>query len=154
MEQNANVQAEQNATNVQAISLKLPGFWPDDAQLWFLQAESQFALRGIVQDTTKYHNVVSSLDQMTARRCKDILRAPPANEKYEALKASLLNTFELSEYERAKRILHMPGLGDSSPSKLMDDMLTLLGDHEPCFLFRAAFLERLPEEIRSQLISQ
>ena len=34
----------------------------------------------------------------------------------------------------------------------MDEMLALLGDHPPCFLFRQLFLERLPEDMRTQLI--
>ena len=34
----------------------------------------------------------------------------------------------------------------------MDEMLALLGDHFPCFLFQQLFLERLPEDIRVQLV--
>ena len=34
----------------------------------------------------------------------------------------------------------------------MDEMLALLGDHPPCFLFDQLFLERLPEDIRIQLV--
>lgn len=143
---------EEANTSVSAVSLKLPPFWPEDAELWFIQAESQFAIRGISQDDTRFHYVVGALDQASAKRCKDILRSPPTSEKYQALKNALLRTFELTEYERASRILHMPVLGDGSPSKLMDDMLDLLGHHSPGLLFRTAFLERLPVDIRTQII--
>ena len=34
----------------------------------------------------------------------------------------------------------------------MDEMLALLGDHPPCLLFDQLFLERLPDEIRVQLV--
>ena len=34
----------------------------------------------------------------------------------------------------------------------MDEMLALLGDHLPCLLFEHLFLERLPEDIRTQLV--
>ena len=34
----------------------------------------------------------------------------------------------------------------------MDEMLALLGDHPPCLLFKQLFLERLPEDIRIQLV--
>ena len=34
----------------------------------------------------------------------------------------------------------------------MDEMLALLGDHPPCLLFEQLFLERLPEDIRIQLV--
>ena len=34
----------------------------------------------------------------------------------------------------------------------MDETLALLGDHPPCLLFEQLFLERLPEDIRIQLV--
>lgn len=34
----------------------------------------------------------------------------------------------------------------------MDEMLALLGDHPPCLLIEQLFLERLPEDIRAQLV--
>jgi len=34
----------------------------------------------------------------------------------------------------------------------MDKMLALLGDHDPCFLFRRHFLQRLPAKIRAPLL--
>ena len=34
----------------------------------------------------------------------------------------------------------------------MDEMIALLGDHSPCLLFEQVFLERLPEDIRMQLV--
>ena len=82
----------------------------------------------------------------------DILRAPPAEGKYILLKNSLIETFAPDQYQRASRLLHMAGLGDNKPSVLMDNMLSLLGNHEPCFLFRQIFLEQLPEDIRAHLI--
>ena len=96
--------------------------------------------------------MVAALDQETAGRILDLLSDPPAAGKYAALKARLLETFDLSEYERAAKILHMPELGDDKPSVLMDKMLALLGTHPPCFLFRHAFLERIREDIRATLI--
>ena len=35
----------------------------------------------------------------------------------------------------------------------MDEMLALLGEHKSCMLFEQLFLERLPEEIRTQLVA-
>ena len=34
----------------------------------------------------------------------------------------------------------------------MDEMLRLLGNHPPCLLFEQLFLERLPKDIRTQLV--
>ena len=36
----------------------------------------------------------------------------------------------------------------------MDEMLALLGDHLPCFLFHQLFLEQFSEDMRAQLIDE
>lgn len=143
---------EGEEAQVQAVSLKLPQFWPQQPEIWFAQAEAQFAIRNITVDETKYYYVVAALDQDTAARVLDLLKNPPAAGKFAALRNRLLETFTLSEFERAGRILHMPELGDDKPSALMDKMLGHLGSHTPCFLFQRVFLERMPEEIRPALV--
>ena len=135
-----------------AVSLKLPTFWTSQPDVWFAQAEAQFNLRGITADDTKYFYVISALDQQTATRLLDLISRPPADNKYATLKERLISTFGLSRRERASRLLHFHPLGDSKPSTMMDEMLGLLGDHPPCLLFEQLFLERLPEDIRIQLV--
>ena len=137
------------ATN--AVSLKLPEFWEQQAATWFIQAEAQFALRQITADETMYYYVVSALSGSTAARIVSLLEDPPGDDKYSAIKARLLDTFGLTESERAKQLLALPGLGESKPSELMDHMLALLGNHKPCFIFRELFLSQLPEQVRSAL---
>ena len=131
------------------VSLKLPSFWATQHRVWFRQTEAQFALRNVTADTTKYYYVVSALDQDTAQRLIDLMNNPPEDNKYTKLKKRLLNTLELSKYEHAARLLNMPNLGDRKPSALMDEMLGLLGQHTPCFLFKYIFLQHLPEDIRT-----
>lgn len=135
-----------------AVSLKLPSFWPETPEFWFSQAEAQFAIRNIIQDDTKYFYVIAAMDQTTAKRIMDFIKAPPQHNKYEGLKERLLHTYTLNEHQRASQLLHMSGLGDEKPSVLMDNMLTLIGDHEPCFLFRQIFMEQMPDDIRAHLI--
>ena len=134
-----------------AVSLKLPTFWTSQPHVWFAQTEAQFHLRSITNEDTMYFHVLAALDQSTATRLLDLINKPPATGKYTAIKKRLLETFGLSKQVRATRLLHLRPLGDSKPSVLMDEMLALLGDHPPCFLFHQLFLERLPEDIRIQL---
>lgn len=133
-------------------SFKLPAFWTQQPHVWFSQAEAQFFVRKIEADNVKYYLTVAALDQETATRILDLLNDPPVAEKYDKLKRRLLDTFALSQYECAGHILHMPDLGDEKPSCLMDKMLSFLGNHPPCFLFKRIFLERLPEDIRATLV--
>lgn len=137
---------------ITAVGLKLPQFWAEEPQVWFVQAEAQFALRNITVDETKYFYVVSALDQHTARRVLDLLRSPPKQGKYKELKTRLLGTFDLSDFERGQALLDLPDLGDEKPSELMDKMLGLLGEHKPEFLFTGLFLRRMPEDIRGTLV--
>ena len=135
-----------------AVSLKLPTFWTSQPEVWFAQAEAQFSLRHITADDTKYYYVLAALDQTTATRLLDLISQPPTDNKYQTLKDRLVDTFGLSKRERASRLLHFRPLGDSKPSTMMDEMLALLGDHPPCLLFEQLLLERLPEDIRIQLV--
>lgn len=137
---------------VKAVSLKLPQFWSEEPQVWFVQAEAQFALRNIIADDTKYFYVVSALDQSTARRVIDLLRSPPSTNKYQELKNRLLDTFDLNDFERGQALLDLPGLGDEKPSQRMDRMLGLLGEHQPDFIFTGIFLRCMPEDIRGTLV--
>ena len=114
---------------IHAVSLKLPEFWEQHAAVWFAQAEAQFAIRRITEDETKYYYVVAALSNSTATRVVSLLQDPPDDDKYVTLKGLLLETFEMSEGERARRLLSLTGLGDSKPSELMDHMLALLGEH-------------------------
>lgn len=135
-----------------AVSLKLPTFWTSQPEVWFAQAEAQFNLRRITGDETKYFHVLASLDQDTATRLLDLIHRPSDDNKYQALKDRLVDTFGLSRRERASRLLHFRLLGDSKPSALMDEMLALFGEHIPCLLFEQLFLECLAEDIRIQLV--
>lgn len=139
---------------VTAVTVKLPVFWTAQPSIWFAQAESQFALRGISADNTKFHHVVAALDQGTAERVLDILEFPPDTDKYLAIKARLTQAFGLSARQRAAKLLHLGGLGDRKPSALMDEMLALAQGHRTCFLFEQLFLEQLPDDIRMMLSDQ
>ena len=81
------------------------------------------------------------------------LEAPPAVGKYAALKAFLVDLFELSELEKADRLLSLNGLGDSKPSELMERILAVLGSADPSFLFAHIFLRQLPAPVRTALAS-
>lgn len=134
------------------VAVKLPTFWMAQPKIWFAQAEAQFALKKITVDETKYYYLVGSLDQDAALRVADLIYDPPLVEKYSSLKARLLATFTLSRYQMSQKLLGMAPLGDRRPSQLMNEMLALLGGHEPCSLFFTIFMDLLPTTIRPHLV--
>ena len=143
----------ERAARVSTVSVKLPPFWPDKTELWFAQAEAQFEIKGITAEKTKYSYVVSMLDTKTAEQAMDIIRSPPENP-FTSLKNRLTKAYELTNDERADRIIDMVGLGDRTPSQCLNSMMLLVPEAEaqdPGFLFRRIFLRQLPMEVRTQL---
>ncbi|CAL9683125.1 unnamed protein product [Knipowitschia caucasica] len=134
-----------------AAMVKLPEFWTHDPEPWFQHVEAQFQLRGITTDITRYYHIVAALDSATTRRMMGLLRDPPHEGKYEALKRGLLQLYQLSDMERADRLLSLSGLGDCKPSELMENMLALLGSGDSSFIFTHLFLRQLPPPVRTAL---
>jgi len=147
---NVQVQAEPSSLDLlNTVSVKVPAFWPDSAETWFVQVEAQFALKGVTASLTKFYYCVSSFNQETANQVLDLIKSPPSSEPYEALQNQLLKLFA----QRYEAISNLPLSGDMKPSKLMSNMLALLPvDHKPCFFLRGAFLKRLPADVRAHLL--
>ena len=136
-----------------AVSLKLPKFWTDAPEVWFIQAEAEFGTRQITQDATKYNYLVAALDKDTAMGVLSTLRTVPQANKYAALKTRLLATYGLNKFERAARLLEPQALGEEAPSALMEKMLNIRGDLTLESIFQWLFLRQLPEDIRAILIA-
>jgi len=136
------------------VSIKLPTFWTDSPEVWFLQAESQFAIKRVTASMTKFHHCVAALPQDVATRLIDLIRNPSA-DPYTALRARLVNMYTLSNFQRYQALQSIPVLTDQRPSELMDKMLVLLPeDEKPGFFFLGLFMDRLPADIRSHLLTE
>ena len=68
-----------------------------------------------------------------------------------AIKARLLKTFGLTPRVHANKFLNTDDLGVRITSALIDEMLSLLDDHQPCALFKQCFLNWMPHRISLQL---
>ena len=140
------------AARISAVTVKLPPFWPDKTALWFAQAEAQFLLRGITEQKTKYAHVIALLDSKTAEQAMDIIATGPGDNAYDSLKERLTGAFAVTDAEKAKILLSMTGLGDRTPSQMLNWMLQMVPTGEtPGFLFREIFLQQLPVEIQTHL---
>ena len=144
-----------NSDAVSAVSVKLPAFLPTNPRWYFMFAESQFRLKNVTADETRFDYVACSLPAEVASRVMSVLDSPPDTGKYDALKQRLLKEYTLTDTERAATLLDLPGLGDFKPSQLYSRMLELLpSGHQhtaSCFLFRELFLRQLPADLRTHL---
>lgn len=142
---------------VAKLAVKLPDFWTDDPDLWFLHAEAAFRNAQISQSRTKFDHVIQKLPQniMVSVRGLIMNSGSSSSTPYEDLKSKLVSSYTLSRWQRVNKLIHHPALGDQRPTALMDAMLALLPENEaPGSLFLGLFLERLPVEMRDHLVSK
>ena len=139
-------EAQQPTAIANAVSLKLPDFWPSDPELWFAQAEALFDAQNITQEKTKFGHVVHVV--------RDIILRPP-EAPYTALKTESKQRVSPSKRQRLQQLLHIESLGDRKPSQLLRQMLKLRGgtvpDADKDEIFRELFLQKLPITVRTAL---
>ena len=114
------------AITTNAVSLKLPDFWPSDPELWFAQAEALFTAQNITQEKTKFAHVVRVLPAQYASEVRDIILRPP-EEPYTAIKEELQKRVCPTKRQQLHQLLHVEDLGDRKPSQLLRHMLKLRG---------------------------
>lgn len=148
--------SEESGNITMAVSIKLAPFWIENPRLWFAQAESQFATRGVTASLTKYHYVVAALTMEAAGRVMGLVETVPrGDDPYYILKEALLSAFSLSDYQRAEAIYSLPPLGHRRPSQLLAQIKSLMpSKHTDCLFIRHAFLSRLPEQVRTTVLRE
>lgn len=150
----ANVRGgqEENQVNeghIARVSVRAPPFWKENPALWFRQLESQFYTNNIRVSETKYHMAVSALDTSVINQVSDIIMNPPAENKYETLKAKLQERFADSEELRFRKLLSNLDLGDKKPSQLWREMRELAGQNVNEPILKTLWLQRLPPQVRA-----
>lgn len=139
---------------VNAVTLKLPVFWPQDPELWFTQVEAQFTTRGINADATKYAYLVAALSPEVAAEVREKLMTPPADNKYESLKESIITRMTKSTQARIKQLLTAEELDGRKPSQLLRRMRQLIGANTGLVsddLLKQIFYPRLPTHVQVML---
>ncbi|CAB0020920.1 unnamed protein product [Nesidiocoris tenuis] len=136
---------------VSAVTIKLPPFWRRRPDLWFLQAESQFELRRITRERTKYNYVIGALDVDSMEQVSDIVSQPPGENCYEQMKAKLISIFSDSEEAKIRQLLQELELGDQKPSQLWRKMKDLAQNRLTDEILKTLWLQRLPTSVQQVL---
>ena len=137
--------------NINAVKIRVPPFWKNDPELWFLQIEAQFSICNITNDNTKFNTVIGNVDANFLDSVKDIIRNPPANNRYETIKQRLTATFQESDNNKIKTLLNELTLGDLKPSDSLHKMQNLSCGKVGNDLLQILWLQRLPLNIQSVL---
>jgi len=77
-----------------------------------------------------------------------VIRNPPEDGKYDALKAALTGSLELTKDQKVRKILHAPELGARDPMDLWSDLKSWAEGITVEDVLMQVFLERLPADIQ------
>lgn len=145
------VVANQHADRIHQVQIKIPPFWKADLELWFLQIEAQFASANIRSDLSKYNQIVGKLDTDTLSAVSDIVKNPPENNKYQAIKIRLTNQFAETDRKKLKTLFRDLSLDDDKPSDLFRKMKDKSCNRVSDDLLLELWTARLPQQIQGIL---
>ena len=137
---------------VHSASDRLPKFWKQDPEMWFIQANAIFASARITTSKRKFEDTISKLDYEILRQVADIVKNPSLTP-YEDLQKRLIETYSESENERIKRLLEDKQLGDQKPSQFLREMKLLAGDRVTQDLLKNLWLRGLPRRMHDILVA-
>lgn len=150
---NDQVRMDTPHPSVCRVAVKLPPFWPTQPDIWFHQVEARFNLAGVTQDQTKFNYIVSELDQRYAAEVVDIIRNPPEKNKYEFLKAQLINRIATSREQQIRQLLQQEEMGDRRPSQYLRHLRNLAGNDVSTKLLRTIWVSHLPQQIQTIIVT-
>lgn len=136
------------------VGIRIPPFWPEEPEIWFMQIEGQFQIAGITNDLTKFHYIVGQLDQQYLREVKDILAKPPTSNRYEKLKTELTKRLSASKEKKVQQLILHEELGDRKPSQFLRHLQSLAGRQVTNDFLRTVWTSRLPGNIQTVLAAQ
>lgn len=133
---------------------KIPPFWRNDPETWFVQVEATFRIANCKTDRTKADYLISALESEVVQHVRDIVNAdPPPENLYQVLKNRILSAFSTSPEARLRQLLKGQSLGDRKPSHLLNHMRQLNGGQCSSAVLKSLFLEQLPEPQRAILVA-
>jgi len=134
-----------------ARTVKLPPFWKENPALWFAQIEAAFVIARITGDETRFRYTIVNLDQSTLPFVSDILASPPAQGRYETLKARLIASFGETTESKLRRLLRGQEFTDEKPSNVLQRLRNLAQGQCNDSVLGTIFIEHLPENVRTIL---
>ena len=126
-------------------------FWTEDPESWFDWVDSQFLVRGIKEDATKFAYVVQALDFAQHKEVKALIRKPPKGDSYPALKKALVTAFGKTQLNKDKELLNLKHLGDRDPRSVAREIDALCED--PSSLPSAVMINLLLQDVRTALVT-
>ena len=149
-------QSQRRATNLPKF--RIATFYASDVELWFNQIETQFALHQINDDDERYSLTCAALSGEVASDVRDVLLQPFRSNKYESLKAILIERRGLTTPERVNKVISGERIGNDIPSRFLRRLQKTVGFGTKAVVgkavIRQAFIRQMPASIRAHLATQ
>ena len=138
---------------ITGVEVRLPPFWTDDPETWFVMVEAAFSLRR-VSNKTKYLNLLTSLPHEVVRSVRDVLPKEPTEDSYENVKKQILGRLTPSNEERINSLLFGCEMGDQKPSDFYRRLVQVAGESAEfnINLLYKLWMRRLPVAVRQAMI--
>ena len=134
-------------------TVHLPTFRAERPAAWFAQCQELCRMRGITDQRELFALCHAMLGGDQLRQVDDIaemLPRPP--DAFFRMRDRLVASHSLDEFQRLEQLIALPALGGQRPSALLAEMSQLCPHgEEHTKIFRALFLQRLPQPVRLQL---
>jgi hypothetical protein len=109
-------------------------------------------LKNIADEQIQFDHVLSALPEDMVGQILDLVESAPEAAPYTFLKARILETHQLSDYEKFDMLVKMEPLGDRKPSQLLAAMMEYCpAGMEKILPFHYFLTQRLPIALRTQL---
>ena len=149
-------QSQRRATNL--LKFRIATFYASDVELWFNQIETQFALHQINDDDERYSLTCAAHSGEVASDVRDVLLQPFRSNKYESLKAILIEIRGLTTPERVNKVISGEKIGNDIPSRFLRRLQKTAGFGTKAVVgkavIRQAFIRQMPASIRAHLATQ
>ena len=149
-------QPQKRATNLPKF--RIATFYASDVELWFNQIETQFALHQIEDDDERYSLTCAALSGEIASDVRDVLLQPFRSNKYDSLKAILIERRGLTTPERVNKVFSGEKIGSDIPSRFLRRLQKTAGFGTKAVVgkavIRQAFIRQMPASIRAHLATQ
>lgn len=148
--ENAAAPPNDDANALFTVGIKAPPFYRNNPDAWFLMLESQFALRRITAEETRFHHLVSHLPEDIA----SVLLSANTPLNYTELKKAITEMLQKSQQEKINDLLNVTDLGGDKPSvfvRRLSSKMAQCGLQASPDMIKATLLRCLPAELRLAL---
>lgn len=125
--------------------LPVPQMSNTNIEAWFTTMDFWFTASGIAADKQKTATILAALDPNVISQLANVIATLPQTDRYEYVKAKIIEHFADSEQRRLNRLLSDLPLDDKKPSELYFEMKRVAGNTLGDAALKGLWTKRLPD---------